>query len=306
MMQRLLSIVLIALLCMAATATAGEIERIQQKGQIVVSLNRGYPPFCMTIDQALTGLDVDLARQLANALGVTVRFIQPETYAEQIPGLLAGQCDVIIAAMTRTLKRALQVNFTQPYFEVSQAVLINRDIAPPQVDAYFDIVDIPNLKLGVKAHTTHEAFARQLFAPSAIRTYPTADAAAQALIDGKIDAMAADSPFVQIWRATHMDRYTRIKALLTPVTHEYYAFAIRKGDPDFLNWLNLFIDRIKSDGALDLLIDKYFVRMNWASAAPDTASPTQARILKDKFLKNKKTQMENQRQQSMNAGAAFD
>jgi len=306
MMLRLLLIALIIFFSVTAEAAAGDIERIQQKGQIVVSLNRGYPPFCMNIENTVIGLDVALAGLLADALGVKAQFIQPETYAEQIPGLLSDRCDIIIAAMTRTLKRGLRVNFTQPYFEVSQAVLINRKIAPPNADAYFDIVDIPNLKLGVKAHTTHEAFARQLFAPSSIHTYPTADAAVQALVDGKIDAMAADSPFVRIWRATHMDRYTQIRALLAPVTHEFYAFAIRKGDLDFLNWLNLFIDQIKLDGTLDALIDKYLIRMDWTSPSSEAMGLTQAQILRDKFLENKKAQIESQRKQSMNAGAAFE
>ena len=57
------------------------------------------------------------------------------------------------------------------------------------------------------------------------------------LINGDVDAMVADSPFVQVWRNTHLEHYQKIAALLTPVTREYYAFAIRPGDPAFLNWL---------------------------------------------------------------------
>ena len=75
------------------------------KGELVVSLNRDYPPFAMVIDGQFAGLDVDLAKLLAEYLGVKIRFIQPETYDQHIPKLLAGESDIIIAAMTRTVER---------------------------------------------------------------------------------------------------------------------------------------------------------------------------------------------------------
>ena len=93
-------------LCLAvwsSFAQAGELERIQNKGVITVSLNREYPPFAMQKDGKPFGLDVDLAHLLAEYLGVKVRFIQPQSYDQQIPKLLAGESDIIIAAMTRTI-----------------------------------------------------------------------------------------------------------------------------------------------------------------------------------------------------------
>ena len=95
---------------------AGEIEQIRAKGELVVSLNRDYPPFAMTIDGQPTGLDVDLAKLLAEYLGVKVRFIQPETYDQQIPKLLAGESDIIIAAMTRTVERGLNSQLYRSLF----------------------------------------------------------------------------------------------------------------------------------------------------------------------------------------------
>lgn len=81
----------------ASVAATGEIERIVAKGEIVVSLNKGYPPFAMEIGGRLQGLDVDLAMLIAGYLGVVVRFIQPDRYEDQVPKLLAGESDIIIA-----------------------------------------------------------------------------------------------------------------------------------------------------------------------------------------------------------------
>jgi polar amino acid transport system substrate-binding protein len=299
--------VIALLLVTALPAWAGEIERIQAKGEITVSLNRGYPPFAMESGGKLFGLDVDLAILLADYLGVKVKFIQPKTFNLQIPQLLAGESDIIIAAMTRTVERGLKVSFTDPYFEVSQAALVRRDLLPAGADSYFDLPEIKGLRLGVKADTTHEKFARQLFAGKAIKLYPTAAAAAAALVEGDVDAMVADSPFVRVWRSTHLEHYQKIAALLTPVTREYYAFAIRPGDPGFLNWLNLFIDQIKIDGTLDLLAYEYFEQMSWAKQAtiPDKKL-NRAQLLKNKFMIRKQNEIEKRRRQLQGAGDKYE
>ena len=301
---------LIASLCLAAWLTfaqAGEIERIQAKGELVVSLNKGYPPFAMEIDGRLAGLDVDLARLLAEYLKVKVRFIQPEHYDQQIPLLLSGETDIIMAAMTRTVARGVQVNFTTPYFEVSQAALVRRRLTRPTANSYFDLLEIDGLRLGVKAGTTHEAFARELFPADAIRLYPTAEAAADAIVKGEVDAMVADSPFVRIWHNTHVEHYSQVAAWLEPVTREFYAFAIRKGDPDFLNWLNLFMEQIRTDGTLDLLNYEYFEQMAWASGKVHRQKKmTRAQFLQNRFVANKKAMIEQRRQASQGRGDNYE
>ena len=117
-------VITLILLVITTLSWAGVIERIQAKGEITVSLNRGYPPFAMEKDGKIFGLDVDLAHLLADYLDVKVKFIRPKTYDRQIPKLLSGESDIIIAAMTRTVKRGLRVSFSDPYFEVSQAALV--------------------------------------------------------------------------------------------------------------------------------------------------------------------------------------
>ena len=298
---------LVLLLLCVPICWAGEIERIQEKGEIVVSLNRGYPPFSMEKDGRIFGLDVDLAYLLADYLKVKAKFIRPQTYDQQIPKLLAGESDIIIAAMTRTLERGLQVQFSNPYFEVSQAALVRRNLLSADAEAYFDLLQIKGLKLGVKAATTHEGFARELFPTDAIKLYPTADAAVEALIKGEVDAMVADSPFVRVWRNTHVEHYREITALLEPVTREFYAFAIRRGDPDFLNWLNLFVDQIRTDGTLALLTYEYFDNIAWTSeGAKSEERLTRAEFLKNRFILNRKAMIEERRQAFQGKGDNYE
>lgn len=306
-MKKWLVLFSLCLVVWSSFAQAGELERIQKNGVITVSLNREYPPFSMQQDGKPFGLDVDLAHLLAEYLGVKVRFIQPQSYDQQIPKLLAGESDIIMAAMTRTIERGLKVNFTDPYFEVSQAALVKRNLVSDDADSYFDLLEIDSIRLGVKAGTTHEKFARELFAANAIKLYPTADAAADALIKDEVDAMVADSPFIRIWRATHPKHYQKIGALLQPVTKEYYAFAIRRGDQAFLNWLNLFVGEIKSDGTLDLLKYEYFEQMRWTrQKAVPQKELTRAQFLKNRFVARKKAMIDKRRNEFLGGGDPYE
>ncbi len=307
-MKRILPLILAIVGLALSQVNAGEIERIMNKGELRVSLNKGYPPFCIIENNKIQGLDVDLAKLIADYLGVKVKFIMPPLYKEQIPKLLAGESDIIIAAMTRTVERGLKVAFTDPYFEVSQAALADRDMVAAQTISYFGLVDIPGIRIGVKADTTIERFARELFSADAIKTYPDHPQAVDALLKGQVDATVHDSPFVQIWARTHPNLTGRIKPLLAPVTKEYYGFAIRKGDPEFLAWLNLFITQIKSDGTLDLLKHRYFVEMRWAGVKTTReARITKAQLLRNKFVAEKQKKLEQKRtQEQLQKGDAYE
>jgi polar amino acid transport system substrate-binding protein len=288
-------------------AQAGEIERIQAKGEIVVSLNRGTPPFCMEVKGELTGLDVDLALLLADYLGVKPRFFFPDDFEEHIPRLLAGETDIVIAAMTRTPGRGLRVNFTEPYFEVSQAALVRRDRVDRDAQSYFELVDIKGLKVGVKQHTTIENFARELFSKDAIKLYASHTEALDGLVRGEVEATVHDSPFVRVWEKAHPELSGKIKALLAPTTKEDYGFAIRKGDPDFLQWLNLFIEQIEADGTMELLKHRYLVEMPWLGIPPTREiAMSKAQLLRYEFLSQKQEMLERKRQESMKkAGAPY-
>jgi polar amino acid transport system substrate-binding protein len=299
-MKKILIFLLAFLLLFSTGLQAGEIDRIKEKGEIVVSLNKGYPPFCIVINDEITGFDVELGKLIADHLGVKFKYILPDLYKDQIPKLLSKKSDIIIAAMTRTVDRGLKVDFTEPYFEVSQAALVNRKMVEPSDVSYFDLVDIKGLKLGVKANTTIERFARELFPVESIKTYPVHTQAVEALVKGDVDATVHDSPFVQVWKNSHPELSAKIKPLLVPVTKEYYGFAIRKGDPDFLNWLNLFITQIKIDGTMDLLTHRYFVEMPWIGVKPtQEAKVTKAQLFRNKFIEKKQQMLEKKRKEEM-------
>jgi polar amino acid transport system substrate-binding protein len=297
-MKRILILVVGFLMVFCFSLQAGEIERIKDKGEIIVSLNTGYVPFSMEVKGERTGLDVDLARLIAQYLGVKVKFLIPQLFGDQIPKLLAGESDIIIAAMTRTPERGLLVDFTDPYFEVSQAALVRRDLVKPQDESLFDLVGIKGIRVGVREKTTGAYFAKELFPPEAIKTYPGHPESLAALLKGEVDATVHDSPLVEAWVSSHPELWVKVKPLLAPVTKETFGFAIRKGDLEFLTWLNLFISQVQSDGTMDLLKYRYFVEMPWMAQKPGKqAEMTKAQLLRNEFMKKKQEKLEGLRKE---------
>lgn len=297
--KRMLILVVGFLMVFCFSVQAGEIERIKEKGEIIVSLNTGYAPFSMEEKGERIGLDVDLAKLLAQTLGVKVKFLVPKLFGEQIPKLLAGESDIIIAAMTRTPERGLQVNFTDPYFEVSQAALVRRNLVKQQKESLFDLVGIKDIRVGVREKTTGEKFVRDLFPAEAIKTFPGHPEAIDALLKGEVDATVHDSPLVQTWIRSNPEQWAKVKPLLDPVTKEGLSFAIRKGDLEFLIWLNLFISQVQSDGTMELLKYRYFVEMPWLAQKPGKqAEMTRAQLLRNEYMLKKQEKLDALRKEA--------
>jgi polar amino acid transport system substrate-binding protein len=81
------------------------------------------------------------------------------------------------------------------------------------------------------------------------------------VLAGTADAFVYDFPFNAVFFA--MNPSDALVFLDKPFTEEPIAWAIRKGDPDFMKFLNAFLDRIKADGRFDRIYQKWFLSSDW-------------------------------------------
>jgi len=151
----------------------------------------------------------------------------------------------------------------------------------------------------VREKTTAERFAKDLFPPEAVKVYPGHTEALDALLKGEVDATVHDSPLVQTWASSHPEHWAKFKPLLDPVTKEGLSFGIRKGDLEFLTWLNLFISQVQSDGTMDLLKYRYLEEMPWlpqkAGKAPEM---TRAQLMRNEYMRMKQEKLEELRKEA--------
>ena len=254
------------------------LEGILQRGELRIGLEVGYMPFEM-IDKrsglrqkeirhggfrrkgrqlSLIGFDIDIGIEMAKALGVKPVFVDT-LWPSIIPALKLGRFDIIFGGMSVTEGRKKQVDFANPFMTVGQTVLLNAK-HKNTVKSYKDLNDAKFVVVSKPGTTGEEAVQRLI--PKA--TYETADTeieGAMRVLNGTADAFVYDFPFNAVFNAMHPS--DQLIFLDEPFTKEPIAWAIRKNDPDFLKFLNSFLEDIKKDSRFDKIYNKWFIRTDW-------------------------------------------
>ncbi|MGI9276414.1 MAG: transporter substrate-binding domain-containing protein [Endozoicomonas sp.] len=234
------------------------LNEIIERGTLRVGMEAGYMPFEMTDKRGqIVGFDVDVARQMAKAMGVKLELVNT-AWDGIIPALLTKKFDIIMSGMTLTPQRNLQINFAEPYIVVGQTILLRKGVEK-EIKNYRDLNSSKYI-VATKLGTTGEQATKRYLGKADIRLFETeADGALEAL-NGKADAFVYDLPFNAIYSSQNPGKLTHLD---TAFTHEPLAWGVRKGDPDFLNWLNNFLRQIKGDGTYDKIYGKWFESSEW-------------------------------------------
>lgn len=234
------------------------LNQILKRGELRIGLEAGYMPFEMRDKQgAIVGFDVDLARLMGKYMGVKVTFVNT-SWDGIIPALLTNKFDVLMGGMTITPERNLQVNFCDPYIVIGQTLLLAKKHEGKVLD--YKTLNAPNFTVISKLGTTGDLAARKYFAKAKLKQFESEAEAALEVRAGRADAFVYDLPFNQIYYNQYKDK---VAFLGKPFTQEALAWAIRKGDPDTLNWLNNYLAQIKRDGIYDALYKKWFEGTAW-------------------------------------------
>lgn len=242
----------------AALWERSTLAEILKRGELRVGLEAGYMPFEMRDRKGnIVGFDVDLARLMAKTMGVKLTLVNTQ-WDGIIPALLTDKFDILMSGMTITPERNLQVNFSEPYIYIGQSVLLHRKRAETITD--HSQLNDPQYTVATKLGTTGEIATKRFLPKARIKTFETEVDAAMEVRSGRADAFVYDLPYNLVYAAQFPDALVHLNE---PFTREALGWAIRKGDPDFLNWLNHFLRQIKDDGVYEALHRKWFENTAW-------------------------------------------
>jgi polar amino acid transport system substrate-binding protein len=240
-------------------AKKSTIEKILKRGELRVGFESGYVPFEMTNKKGeFIGFDMDYGRQLAKSMGV--KFVPVNTAWDGIiPALMTDKFDIIMGGMTITQERNLKVNFAEPYIVVGQTILINIKLK----DKVLSYKDLNNPKFIVTSRmgTTGEQAIKKHIPKATYKGFESEAEAGLEVINGKADALVYDLPFCGFLYGSQGKGKTIF--LNDPFTFEPLAWAINRGDPDFLNYLNNFLRQSKGDGFYDRMYKKWITGTKW-------------------------------------------
>jgi len=243
----------------SSTSASPVLDRIQKRGELIVGTMGNMPPLNMTAkDGEIFGLEPDLAKMMAGAMGVKVRFVT-KPFSELLPALQAGQVDMVLSGMTITPRRNLKVAFVGPYFISGKAFLTKVKTIALAKEA--DDVNNPNTKLVALKGSTSQAFAEAVLDKTTLYTTGNYDEAVDMVLKDKVQAMIADYPIcvVSVFRYPEAG----LLSVVTPLTYEPIGIAIPANDPLLMNWTTNTLNSIEASGQLDELRLKWFARGSW-------------------------------------------
>jgi polar amino acid transport system substrate-binding protein len=251
-------------------ASGRTLAEIKASGELRIGCEAAYVPFTYRQDGKIVGYDVELAEAFCKSLGVKPNFIDT-AWAGVIPSLYAKKFDVIMSSLSYTKERLERVAFTIPYAEASQALLV-RAADADKIKTASDLngrtlavkLGSPGQILQEKMNVTLKAAGGAGF--KELRTFDDHPSAYVALAQNRVDGVLNTLPTLAMVLRDAPGKYALVKNM---GADNWAGIAARKEDGEIIAFLNGELKRMKADGSLYTLQQKWFgLRMSLADNIP--------------------------------------
>ncbi len=237
------------------------LEQVKKRGKIVVGVKTDFPPFgYVDASGKNLGFDVDVAHLFARSLfhdENQVEFVSV-TSGNRIPFLQSGKIDIIVATVTVTDERRQVVEFSEPYFLSGSLLLV------PKASTVRGLDDLAGKTVAVVQGAIQDKDVAELQPKASRVKFAKVSEAVLAVKGGRADAYAHDDILVLTLAKENPD----LKAAGKPFIPRPYGIAVRKGDTEFIKWVNAELARMKRDGTYDRLWKKYFADVEASLVKP--------------------------------------
>ena len=277
-MQRLLqtaiALTLLALPLAPATVAAqhiwwepGLIEHVRFRGLLRVGVGMFEPWVMCDRNGDLIGYEIDLARQLAEDLGVRIEFVRMNWHYI-IPALVEGKFDIIVSGLSITPARSLLVNFSEPYSEFGTAIVANLGLTL----GFASVEDFnrAGVTFAVRRGATPEALVQREFPEAMLLSFDTDAEVVDAVTGGAAHAIAADQ--VTVARLLHEHPNVLHRPFDTLFDQLPQAIAMRRSDGDALNYLDSWVRHYRVSGWLAERWQYWFDSRDWEALAASGSS----------------------------------
>ena len=224
----------------AATAATADVTLVDP-GKLTVCTNPPYEPFEFSDASGnIVGLDIDIVGEVAKDLGVSLSTtVTPFEGIQSGTNLDTGTCDVVASGITITADRKAKIDFSDPYFNADQGLLV------PDGSNLKDVASLKGKNVAVQQATTGETWAKDNGLDAV--TFEDLGLQIQALKTGQVDAVVNDiavlGPFVS----------QGFKVAANFSTGEQYGLGVKKGNTALVTAINKTLARIHADGTYDAI-----------------------------------------------------
>jgi polar amino acid transport system substrate-binding protein len=235
------------------------IDNIVNKGELRVGMTGTQPPYSIeSVDGDLIGYEVDLAKIIAESIGVELKIVRMP-FNELLPSLEANKIDIVMSGMTMTTPRNTNVMFLGPYIYSGKSILTLAQIfilAETTAE-----LNKKSIKITTMSGSTSEKFVLKNMPKAKLLAESNYDESFKLLMDGKADIMLADFSLCRYTVLRSPD--LGLETFDDPFTKEPIGLAIKHTDPLFFNLLENLLTQLDADGTLEGMNDKWFWDDEW-------------------------------------------
>lgn len=237
-------------LCGMAFA-ADTLETVKKKGVLVAGVKDSTPGFGFIDEKTrqIEGYDIDFVKSIANKLGVKLE-LKPVTSQTRMPQLTEGNIDIIAATMTITAERAKQIDFSYTYFFTGQKFIVKKGTVKT-------LADLDGKRIGTAKGSTSEQNAAKALPKATVLSFDDYPQALLALQQGKVFAITTDESILAnlLANAPNKEQY-EIPDI--QISDEPYGLGMRKGDKNFVDFVNKVLLDMEKSGEAKKIFDKWF------------------------------------------------
>ena len=242
------------------TERVSMVDQVQRNGVLKVGMSTFVPWAMHDKTGELIGFEIDVAKRLAEDMGVEIEFV-PTKWSGIIPALLTGKFDIIIGGMGIRPERNLSVNFTIPYDYTGMSIVANSSIAPGKTA--LEDFNSSDIIVAARIGTTAAEAVRNRLPRAELKLFDDESQAVQELLNSRAHAVVASAPMPAYQALNNPGRlYLPFEETFTS---EPIGFAVRKGDHDSINFLNNWVTVVKAEGWLAERKYYWFNTRDWSS-----------------------------------------
>ncbi len=234
----------------ADTTEEAAVSEAVADGVLTVGTNAEFPPFEYVGDDGeADGFDIALIKAVGEKMGVEVQ-VENMEFASLVSSI-GNKIDIAIAGMTVNAEREETVDFSEPYYDAVQYVLLpeGSDIATAD--------DLVGKTIGVQLGTTGDIIATDIEGTT-VSSYNKGVDAVNDLVNGRVDCVIIDKNPALVFADKFKDNgIVAVDGAQFNFELEQYAIAMPKGDTALADAINNAIEELKADGTFDELVKTY-------------------------------------------------
>ncbi len=241
-MKHLLSSLILCLLCACS-----------RSDKLIIGTDATYPPFEFVDENGqITGVDIEVGREIAKALGREVEF-RNINFDGLITALRTGSVDLVISAMTATPERRKSIDFSEPYVKTGLSILAAKNSPVHSADD----LKAPGRKIVVRLGTTGESWVRENLKEAKITSLDADVSCVMEVVNENVDAWVYDQLSIMNYHTKHANE---TRAILAPLREEVWAVGLKQQDEELKAKVNEVLARMRNDGSFSRLAERFMAK----------------------------------------------